>query len=146
MNRHLRQHSRRLNIKTTKLASLTAVFHSKKQTPPAADDTRLSAMDVDDGHLPEQDSQVGASEAIVQEPTSQGGCSETDDDNDGRSDDDSGIEGLLVDSDSEGEFESDEDESNSDEEGADRQRDGSRAGQGILEFELRAAEAGNVLS
>jgi hypothetical protein len=51
-------------------------------------------MDVDDGHLPEQDSQVGASEAIVQEPTSQGGCSETDDDNDGRSDDDSGIEGL----------------------------------------------------
>ena len=36
MNKHMKEHSRRLNIKTTRLASMTAVFHSRKRGPPAA--------------------------------------------------------------------------------------------------------------
>ena len=133
MNKHMKKHSQRLNIKTTQLASLTAIFHSKKRRPPAADDPHLSAMDVDkEGSLPRPDSQIGGSEAIPKELTTQFDGSETD--NSDGSDGDGTNRGLLVDSDSGDEFESDEDSEV--EAGIDR---------GPLEFELRAVEAGSVL-
>ena len=34
MNKHMKKHAQQLNIKTTHLASLTAVFHPKKQPRP----------------------------------------------------------------------------------------------------------------
>ena len=142
MNKHLKEHSQRLNIKTTQLASLTAVFHSKKQRRPAVDNPYLSAMDIDkEGPLPEPNSQVGGLEAIPGEPTTQGDGSKTDNDND--SDDNNGSnsdgasEELLTDLDSGDEFESDEEDISG-------CRDGTGKGQGLLEFELRAAEAGSV--
>ena len=90
-------------------------------------------MDVDkEGSLPRPDSQIGGSEAIPKELTTQFDGSETD--NSDGSDGDGTNRGLLVDSDSGDEFESDEDSKV--EAGTDR---------GPLEFELRAVEAGSVL-
>jgi hypothetical protein len=136
----MKNHSQRLNIKTTRLASLTAVFHSKNQRPPAADTSRLPAMDIDgEGYPPEPDTQVGGSEAIPEGPTSRSDGSEIDDGDDGDDSDGDGTdEGLLVDSDSGDEFESDDENIGS-------HGDGVGSGRGPLEFELRAAEAGSVL-
>ena len=137
MNKHMKTHSQRLNIKMTQLASLTAVFHSKKQRPPVADNPHLSMMDIDEegsdpGH------QAGGSEAIPTRPASRFDGNETNDGDSG--DDDNALsEGPLADSDSGDEFESD------DENLGDR-RNGAEKGQGPLEFELRAAEAGSVQS
>lgn len=134
----MKKHSQRLNIKTTQLASLTAVFHSKKPRPPAAGDSHLSAMDVDEeGRLPEPGNQVGGSNAIPEESASQLNGSETDDGD--SSDSDCMNDGLLVDSDTEDEFESDDENVVGD------HRGGVGMGRGPLEFELRAAEAGSVL-
>ena len=82
MNKHMKLHARRLNIKTTELANMTAVFRLKKRTPPAAADSPdPPAMDVDEeGCLPEPDIQVGDLEAISEEPTLQSDSDETDDD------------------------------------------------------------------
>jgi hypothetical protein len=135
MNKHMKKHSQRLNIKTTHLASLTAVFHPKKQRQPAAENPHLSAMDVDEaGPPPEPDSQAGGSETIPEESTSQFDGNETDS-GDG-SNSDGADEGILVDSDSADEFESDEEDIGG---------CGDGVGKGQLEFELRAAEAGSVL-
>lgn len=133
----MKKHSQRLNIKTTRLASLTAVFHSKRRRPPATDNPHLSAMDVDEeGPLQaEPGGQVDGLETIPEESATQPDSSETDNNNGGNSDGTS--EGLLMDSDSGDEFESDE-------ENIGGCRDGAEKGQG-LEFELRAAEAGSVL-
>jgi len=137
MNKHMKTHSQRLNIKTTQLASLTAVFHSKKRRTPTADNSHLSAMDVDEeGHLPELDTQIGGLEAISEGPALQSDGSEIDDGD--SSDGGCTDEGLLVDSDSEDEFESDG-------ENAGGHGDGVGKGRGPLEFELRAAEAGSFL-
>jgi len=134
----MKKHSQRLNIKTTQLASLTAVFHSKKRRPPTIDNSHLPAMDVDEeGSPPEPDTQVGGSEAVPEGSIPQSDGSETDDDCDD-SDGDGTSEGLLVDSDSEDEFESDD-------ENVGGRGDGVGSGRGPLEFELRAAEAGIFL-
>ena len=132
----MKKHSQQLNIKTTQLASWTAVFHSKKQRP-AAEVSHLSAMDVD---KPEPDAQVGGLEAIPEGPTLQFDGGETDDDDDSDNGDGDGTgEGLLVDSDSEDEFESDDDENIGGHGGQ------AENGRRLLDFELRAAEAGSVL-
>ena len=140
MNKHMKEHSQLLNIKTTRLASLTAVFCSKKRPPPVADDTPMPAMDVDDiAHTPERDIQMDDLEAISHGLTSLDNDDEMDegsgDDADGcRSED----EVLVVDLDSEDKFEIDE-------EGEDGGV-GCGANQKTLDFELKAAEAGSVLS
>lgn len=133
----MKEHSQRLNIKTTWLASLTAVFCPKKRAPPVVDEAPETAMDVDNlvPH-PEQDSQVGGFEAIPQEPASSSDDDETDDAGSGS---DGVTEGSLRDSDSENEFESDKED-------GDDERDGDEGGQGIFDFELKAAEAGDVHS
>ena len=100
-------------------------------------------MNVDDPtHPPEQGSQAGGVGTIPHEPTSPYDGDETDDgyDTDYGGDDNrgGGNGGIFVDSDSEDEFESDEEDVGG-------QRDMLRVGQRSLEFELRAAEAGNVL-
>lgn len=137
----MKRHSQQLNIKTTRLASLTAVFRQKRQPPPAAGEVTLSAMDVDEeGFHPGEGSQSGTAPQESTLPRPNGEI-----DNDTGSGDDNGSDngneseggGSWVDSDSEDEFESDE-------EGPGGQRAGSRAHQKVLEFELRAAEAGNV--
>ena len=132
----MKKHSQRLNIKTTQLASLTAIFHSKNQRPPATGASHLPAMDADEaGYLPGPDTRIGGSEAIPEEPASQFDGSET---NDGDDSDGNGTdEGLLASSDSEDEFESDDENIGS-------HGDGAGNGRGPLEFELRAAEAGSV--
>jgi hypothetical protein len=137
MNKHMKKHSQRLNIKTTQLASLTAVFRSKKRSPPVIDDPSLSAMEVDeDQSLPEPDGQAGDSGVIPEGPALQFAGNETDDgESDGSNDTN---EGPLIDSDSGDEFESDwEDVDES-------QGDRPQNHRGPLEFELRAAEAGNI--
>ena len=94
-------------------------------------------MDVDE---PEPDAQVGGSEAIPEGPTLQFDSGETDDDDNSDNGDGDGTgEGLLVDSDSEDEFESDDDENIGGHGGQ------AENGRGLLDFELRAAEAGSVL-
>ena len=94
-------------------------------------------MDVD---KPEPDAQVGGSEAIPEGPTLQFDGGETDDDDDSDNGDGDGTgEGLLVDSDSEDEFESDDDENIGGHGGQ------AENGRRLLDFELRAAEAGSVL-
>ena len=136
MNKHMKEHSRHLNIKTTWLASMTAVFHSRKQGPPAADKAPATEMDVDEVVLPpEPDSQVCGSEAITQEPAAPHDGNETDET--GGSDSDNRMEGSLVDSDSGDEFESEEESVDG--------IDEAKEDRGTLEFELRAAEAGSVL-
>ena len=136
----MKEHSQLLNIKTTRLASLTAVFRSKKRPPPVADDTPMPAMNVDDiAHTPERDVQMDDLEAISHGLTSLDNDDEMDegsgDDTDGRRSED---EAPVVDSDSEDEFEIDEE----DEDGG----VGCGANQKMLDFELKAAEAGSVLS
>ena len=141
MNKHMKRHSQQLNIKTTRLASLTSVFRPKKQQLPTTDRTSSPAMDVhEEGCLPEQGSQVGSSETAPHEPTLRHDESGTEDDNGSNGNDGSdndGSEGLWVDSDSEDEFESDEESSSG-------QAAGSGVHQRILEFDLRAAEAGDI--
>jgi hypothetical protein len=132
----MREHSQRLNIKTTHLASLTAVFRSKKQAPTVVNENSVTTTDVDNAEPPhEQHDRVGGSEDI---PTESAVSSETDDVGVDGSD---WMEGSFVDSDSGDEFESDE-------ESADEERDDGMGGvevdRGTLEFELKAAEAGNA--
>ena len=115
MNKHMKQHSRQLNIKIMQLTSLTAVFHQKKRVPHTGEETHISTMDVDDPmHPPEQGSQAGGLGTIPHEPTSLYDGDETDDgyDTDYGGDDNggSGNGGIFVDSDSEDEFESDEED------------------------------------
>ena len=79
---------------------------------------------------------MGGFEAIPQEPASSSDDDETDDAGSGS---DGVTEGSLRDSDSENEFESDKED-------GDDERDGDEGGQGIFDFELKAAEAGDVHS
>lgn len=156
MNTHMRQHSRRLNIKTTRLASLTAVFRPKKRAPSTVDANITTAMDVDESlYPPGQDDVARGSEGIPQGTAISSGGNEMDDDSsegdetgddgvdgdeaddDGSDDSDMSVEGVLADVDSEDEFESDEESVSGIEE--------AEVGQAPLEFELRAAEAGSVL-
>ena len=129
MNRHMKQHAQKLNIKTTHLASLMAIFHPKKRPkPPTIDGSHPPTMDVSqDDYL----TGPGGSEVTSEVPTSQLDDIGTDDG--GRSGSDETSEGALGDSDSD-EFESDEEDVVCE----------AREGQGSLEFELRAAKAGNV--
>ena len=128
MNRHMRQHAQRLNIKTTHLASLTAVFHPR---PPAANRSHLPAMDMNqDDDLTGSGGQVGGLGGVPGVSTSWLNDSEADD-----SDSDEVSEGMMVDFDSD-EFEGDEDAGCCE----------TGEGRGPLEFELRAAKAGNVHS
>ena len=136
MNKHMNEHSRRLNIKTTQLASMTAVFHSKKRGPPAADKAPATKTDVDGAvPPPEPDSQVHDPEATTREPAAPHNGNETDEA--GSSDNDNRMEGPLVDSDSGDEFESEVESVD----GMDEAKEDRRT----LDFELRAAEAGSVL-
>lgn len=138
MNKHMKQHSQRLNIKTMKLASLTAIFRSKKKrTPPTSRKTNPPAMDLDEEeHLP-GGGQENNSEAVFEGLTLQSDGNETDDQ--GSDDDDGTSEGMLVDSESEDEFESGEEWTES--------REGEvETNQRLLEFEVRAAEAGVSLT
>lgn len=101
-----------------------------------ADRASAAATDADEAACPpERNSQVGGVETISQEPAVFYG---TDDemDNTGSSDGGNRAGEPLADSDSEDEFESEE-------ESVDR-IDEVMEDQGTLEFELRAAEAGNV--
>ena len=82
---------------------------------------------------PEQENQV---ETPSHEPTLLHDGGEAEEGSDDGGDGGSENEGLLVDSDSEDEFESDEEGPGG--------GDGCGRGQGILDFELNAAEAGNV--
>jgi hypothetical protein len=123
MNKHMKQHSQWLNIKTTRLASLTAIFCRKKQVPYKVGETPMSTMDVDNTvHLPEQDSQAGGLETIPRGPATpydndNDGNDDSDDDEDDEDETDSnrdhngggggGNGGLLMELDSD-EFKSDE--------------------------------------
>lgn len=130
----MKKHSQQLNIKTMQLANLMAVFHSKKRRKPAMEDSHLLVMDVDrEEQPPEPKTQVGNFEATHEGSASRLDGSETDDDSGSGS---NGVgEGLLIDSDSEDEFESDN-------RNVGGHRDGVENGQGLLDFELRAAKAG----
>jgi len=147
MNKHMKEHSRGLNIKTTRLATLTAIFRSKKHLPPrVADDTPMPAMDVDNTvHTPERDIQMDDLEAISHGLTS---LYDNDDDDDDDDEIDGGCDGNTngrrsedeapaMDSDSEDEFESDEE--------MDDRGVGCGTNQKMLDFEIKAAEAGSVL-
>lgn len=124
----MRLHSQRLNIKTTQLASLTAVFRSKKQPRLPATDR----MDIDqDDYLAGPSGQANGSDIAPEVPTSRLDDSESD--RSCRSDGNETSEGMLGDSDSD-EFESEQDVS----------RCEMGEGRGPLEFELRAAKAGNI--
>ena len=129
MNRHMKQHAQQLNIKTTHLASLTAIFHPKKRPkPPTTNDSYPPTTDMSrDDHL----AGPGGSEVTSEVPTSQLSDIRTDDGS--RSNSDGMSEGVVGDSDSD-EFESDEEDVVCE----------AREGRGPLEFELRAAKAGNV--
>jgi hypothetical protein len=152
MNKHMKQHSQRLNIKTTRLASLTAIFHRKKQVPYKVGETPSSTMDVDNTiNPPEQDSQAGGLETIPQGPATPYNNGDDDSDDDDDDDDDDEVDGSR-DHDNGGGggnggslMESDSDEFESDEEGVSR-GDLYRADWGTLDFELKAAEAGESLS
>ena len=129
MNRHLKQHSQHLNIKTTHLASLTAIFHPKKQPKrPTANRSHPPTADTNqDNHL----AGAGGSEVTPEVSTSQPG--------DIRSDDGTGSDGDEM---SEGAFgDSDLDEFESDEEDLSCK---TMEGQVPLDFELNASKAGNV--
>ena len=132
MNKHMKHHAQRLNIKTTHLASLTAVFHSKKRPqPPITGHSHPPVVGTDEGdRLDGPDSRVGGS--VPEELALQLNGSGTDDD--GRNDSDETSKGVLGDSDSD-EFESD---------GEGVSCGGTEKGQRLLDFELRAAGAGNV--
>ena len=133
MNKHMKQHSQRLNIKTTRLASLTAIFHRKKKVPRGAEPTpSTSRMNVDS---PEEDNRMD--DITPHESTLLLNGNETDIDDDEGGEDGSENEGPPVDSDSEDEFESDEE--------AVGGGGGCQPGHGILDFELKAAETGGIL-
>lgn len=136
MNKHMKQHSQRLNIKTMRLASLTAIFRRKKPAPRAAEVTPISRTSVDDV-AQSQDIEMGDLEVIPHETASAYDGDETDDSSDKEHNDRNGDEEPMVVSDSEDEFESEREDVDpvGNECGADR---------GILEFELKAAEAGKV--
>ena len=94
-------------------------------------------MDVDDMvDPPKQDIRMGGLETTPRETVFPYDGNNTDDGSDKGGDDRSGNEGPVMDSDSEDEFESDE-------EGVDV-RGEREADQRVLDFELKAAEAGNV--
>ena len=136
MKRHVKEHSHRVNIKTTRLASLTAIFRPKKRAYPTTDKAPATSMDTDGMTYPPNeapDVQVEDPEVIARESAL---LSDGDEMGDASSDDDERVEGLYTYSDSEDDFESnDGDVDETDEVEVDR---------GILEFESRAAEAGNV--
>jgi hypothetical protein len=129
MNRHLKQHSQRLNIKTTHLASLTAIFRPKKQPkPPTANRSHPPTADMNqDDHL----AGPGGSEVTPEVSTSQPGDIRSDDGT--GSDGDEMSEGAFGDPDSD-EFESDEEDLGCE----------TTEGRVPLDFELNAAKAGNV--
>ena len=133
MNKHLKLHSQRLNIKTTQLASLTAVFHPKKRPLHGADGSHLPAMDANNNA--ELDGQTDGSGVVPEGPTLEYDDHETDD---GGDNSDGVSKGMLVGSDSEDEFESDG-------EGVAVQEDGAEKGRRVLDFELDAARSGNAL-
>ena len=136
MRRHLRQHAQQLNIKTTHLASLTAVFHPKKRPRrPAMNRSHLPVMDVDeDNNLAGPGGQADDSEVVPEASTSRLRDSGTDDSNNSNSDEASeGMMEDLEDLDSD-EFQSDDDVG----------RCETGEGRGMLDFELGAARAGNV--
>lgn len=137
MNKHMRGHSKRLNIKTTHLASLTAVFHSKKQPrPPTESRCRPPTTGTNqDSNLAASGSQVDNLDVTPEVQMSQlGDVSQLGtDDHDGSGSDEMD-EGALED------FGSDEFESSDEEDPGCETRDG----RGLLEFELNAAKAGNV--
>ena len=134
MNRHMRGHAKWLNIKTTHLASLTAVFHSKKRSkPPAASHSHPLVTDTNrDNSLTKSSGQVTDLEDCPV-PMSQLSNAGVDDHN--GSDSDEMSDWMLED------FNSDEFKS-SDEEGLSCKM---RGAQVPLGFELSAAKAGNVL-
>jgi len=133
MNKHTRRHSQQFNIKTTRLASLTAIFRRKKQAPRATEVAPTTAiMDVDP---PEQGDRMG--DINPRETTF------LNDDNGTDSDSDNGSDGtreneLVAESDSEDEFESDDE--------CVDEEDGHRSSHRILDFELKAAEAGSIFT
>ena len=136
MKRHVKEHSQRVNIKTTRLASLTAVFRPKKRAFPTTGTVPTTSVDIDGMVCPPgegQDTQVEDLEVTAQESPLPSDGDETD--NNG-SDGDRRAEESYTYSDSEDDFESDE--------GGVDEMDGVEIDRGILEFELRAAEAGNV--
>ena len=107
MNKHMREHSQWLSIKTTRLASLMAVFCLKRQSrPPTTGHSCPPTTEADEAdNCDRPDSLVGGSEVVPEERTLQPDNSGVED-----SDGSSGSEvneGLLMDSDSD-EFESDE--------------------------------------
>ena len=124
---------KQLNIKTTHLASLTAVFHSKKKSRlPAVSRSHPPMTNTNqDDSLTESSGQVDSSEVPPEVPTLRLGDVGADDSDKINSDEMS--KGGLEDFDSE-EFES------LDEDLGCKMRDH----QVSLEFELRAAKAGNV--
>ena len=134
MNKHMREHSRRLSIKTTRLASLTAVFCLKRQprlpTTGRSHPPTTEANEADDCKRP--DSPVGGSEVIPEEQTLQP--------NDSGADDSNGSDGGEVNEEMFLDLDSDEFKSDEEDIGCDATGDG----RGLLEFELRAAEAGKV--
>ena len=134
MNKHMRDHSRQLSIKTTRLASLTAVFRLKKQLRlPAAGHSCPPTTDAGEANNRNRpDSPASGPEVVPEEQTLRLNDSGADDSD--RSDGCRAYDEMLLDSDS--------DEFESDEEGIDRSATGE--GRGLLEFELRAADAGNV--
>ena len=127
----MKEHSQRFNIKTTRLASLTAIFHQKKRIPHTGEAIpTTSRMDVDP---PEQENHE---ETALHEPTLLRDDNEAEEGSDDGGDGGSEDEGPRVDSDSEDEFESDEEGPGG--------GDGCGWERGILDFELEAAEAGSV--
>ena len=130
MNKHMKAHSQRLNIKTTRLASLTAIFRRKKKVPRVAEVVpSVPGMRADSPNN-------RVHNTTPHELTFLHDDDEMDVDGNGGSEcrSENENEGPLVDLDSEDEFESDE-------EGVDG-GDGCGPGQGMLDFELKAAEAG----
>ena len=129
MNKHMKKHAQRLNIKTTHLASLTAVFHPKKQLRPST----TNAMDTSqDNCLAGPSGQADGTGVVPEVPAPQFNYCGTDDSDES---DDSGLgaNGTLPDSDSD-EFESNEDPGQCK----------AGEGRGPLEFELRTAKAGDI--
>ena len=107
MNKHMQEHSQRLSIKTTRLASLTAVFRLKGQLRlTTTGRSHPPTMEADEaGNCNRPDSPVGGSEVIPEEQTLQPDDSGADDSN--GSDGSEANEGMFLDSDLD-EFESNE--------------------------------------
>ena len=132
MNRHMKKHTQWLNIKTTHLMSLTAVFHTKERPragcshPPAAGSTESNHLAPPSGEV---DGLGVTPEELALQPNDSGM-----DDGSG-SDDNESSDRIPANSDSD-EFKSDDDLGHCEME----------EGQRSLEFELWVAKAGNTPS